>query len=306
VKFVRAHINFEKSSRSVKLWVPENTPRYLAWAKRAIRIGLVLFLLQAGIYYAHEYLTGAAMEQRRILFQEFTKLNSRLDQFDAKIANSFQDEDLLHLKFGLKSPDQDTREMGTGGSVDADSAMVWAMNPSRALSAEITERNGQLRAKIERSQNSYTALKGYIEQQYLHWQRIPTVAPASGRYSSPFGIRTHPVTGEVGKMHFGIDISNSRWTPIYATASGRVSLVKYSDYFGNYVVVDHGNGFETKYGHMEKPIVKEGQLVNRYQVLGYMGRTGRTTGIHIHYEVWQHNDAVNPVYYILPHDYAVE
>jgi len=306
LKFVRAHINFEKSSRSINLLVPENTPRYLAWAKRAVRFGLFLFLVQAGIYYAHAYLMDAALEQRRLLYDQLNKLDKRLTQFDQKIETSFQEEDLMHMKFGLRTPSRDSRNMGVGGSVSPDTAMVWALNPARALSASITERMGQLNAKIERSQNSYASLKAYMEQQYGNWEHMPSVSPASGGYSSPFGIRTHPVTGEVGKMHFGVDVSNSRWTPIYASASGVVTLVKYSEYFGNYVVVNHGNGYETKYGHMEKTIVKDGQMIDRYQVIGYMGRTGRTTGIHLHYEVWFHDDAVNPIYYIMPHDYAVE
>jgi len=303
---VRAHINFERSSRSFNLLVPEGTPKYLAWAKRIIRFGLFLFLLQAGIHYAHEYLVDSALEQRRLLYSELKKLDKRIDHVEKSIEVSFQDEDLLHMKFGLRSPSRDVRQMGIGGDTPPDSSLVWALNPSRALGASLYERMGQLHGRIERSRQSYGALKSYMEQQHNNWQRLPTVSPASGFYSSPFGLRTHPVTGEIGKMHFGIDISNSRWTPIYASASGVIELVKYNDYFGNYVVINHGNGFQTKYGHMEKSIVKEGQLVNRYQVIGYMGRTGRTTGLHLHYEVWQNNDAINPIYYILPHDYAVE
>lgn len=306
MKLVRAHINFEKSSRSLHLKVPERTPLYLAWAKRAIRFGLFLFLLQAGIHYAHEYLTDSALEQRRLLYAELKKLDHRLDDFDSSIEVAFQDEDLLHMKYGLKAPSRDTREMGMGGPVDPDSSLLWALSPARALGAEVNSHMEQLRGKLDRSQNSYQTLKAHIEQQYNNWRHIPSVSPTSGQFSSPFGLRTHPVTGEVGKMHYGVDISNARWTPIYAAAAGVVTLAKYNDYFGNYIVVDHGNGIETKYGHLEKAVVKEGQLIDRYQVLGYMGRTGRTTGIHLHYEVWMNENATNPLYYILPHEYAVE
>ena len=107
-------------------------------------------------------------------------------------------------------------------------------------------------------------------------------------------------------MHLGIDISNIRWSPIYATADGVVEMVRNSEYFGNYVVVNHNNGFVSKYGHMEKPIVKPGQFVKRYQILGYMGRTGRTTGIHVHYEVHYNDTPQNPIQYILPAEFSVE
>lgn len=306
MKFVRAHINFEKSSRSISLLVPENTPRYIAWAKRAIRFGLFLFLMQAGIHYAHEYLLDSALEQRRLLQKDVTKLQNRLQTFNGQIDRTFAEEELIHRKFGLTPPDQDIREMGVGGPVDPESALVQAATPAKAMSAQLLEQVGQFGSKIDRSQSTYHALKTYIEKQYLDWSRMPSIAPASGRFTSPFGIRVHPVTGEVGKMHYGIDVSNQRWTPIYASANGVIELVKNSEYFGNYVVINHGNGLQTKYGHMEKYVVKQGQLVERYQVIGYMGRTGRTTGVHLHYEVWVNDNAVNPIHYVLPNDYAVE
>lgn len=303
---MRAHINLENSSRSIHLLVPEKTPLFLGWLKKIIRLGLALFLLQASIYYTHEYLFDAAMEQRHLLYNELSRVENRLDQFNQQLESSYQHEGLYHMKFGLAPPNNNLRTMGIGGSVSPDSLLLRITNPAKELSIATREHIEQLTYKMDRSQNSYLALKSYMEQKYQNWEHIPSISPTSGRFSSPFGIRTHPVTGEVGKMHYGIDISNSQWTPIYAAASGVVELVKFSDFFGNYVAVNHGNGYVTKYGHMVKFIVKEGQLVQRYQVLGYMGRTGRTTGIHLHYEVWHNDNAVNPYYYIMPHDYSVE
>ena len=119
-------------------------------------------------------------------------------------------------------------------------------------------------------------------------------------------MRTHPVTGELDKMHMGIDISNVRWTPIYATADGEVEGVRKSEYFGNYVTLKHGDTYLTKYGHMELPVVVDGQQVKRYQLLGYMGNTGRVTGIHVHYEVHKNGVPQDPLKYILPSEYSVE
>jgi murein DD-endopeptidase MepM/ murein hydrolase activator NlpD len=114
------------------------------------------------------------------------------------------------------------------------------------------------------------------------------------------------VTGEVGKMHYGIDITAPKWTPIRAAANGRVDKVAGSGSMGRHVIIDHGNGIVTKYAHMEMPFAKEGQIVTRFDVIGYVGSTGLTTGNHLHYEVWVNNVAVNPIYYVLPDDYSVE
>ena len=107
-------------------------------------------------------------------------------------------------------------------------------------------------------------------------------------------------------MHQGVDLSNDRWTPIYATADGIVELAQFSSSFGNYVAINHGNGLKTRYGHMQMFIVKPGQFIRRYQTIGYMGSTGRSTGPHLHYEVWVGDHPVNPVAYILPGDYSVD
>ena len=114
------------------------------------------------------------------------------------------------------------------------------------------------------------------------------------------------MTGEVGKMHQGIDISNDRWTPIYAPADGVVEISQLSSSFGNFVVLNHGNGLKTRYGHMQMSAVTPGEFVHRYQILGYMGNTGRSVGPHLHYEVWKNGVPVNPLPYILPNDYEVD
>lgn len=138
------------------------------------------------------------------------------------------------------------------------------------------------------------------------WRYVPSISPTSGRYASAFGPRIHPVTGEVGKMHQGVDIANDRWTPIYASADGVVEVAQFSSTFGNFVTLNHGNGISTRYGHMQMYLVQPGQFVHRYQIIGYMGNTGRSVGPHLHYEVWVHNSPVNPLAYMLPGDHSVD
>jgi len=306
VKFVRLHIHLESSSRALRLRIPEGSFRALQWGKRIVQLGLVLLILQVGTIFTYDYLIKSATRQQAKLFHQLKGVESQLHSLETDVRTSFRQEDLVHMKFGVVPPPKEERELGFGGTIPEDSAFLYRVHPVRGLQASILGQISQIDNQIDRSKTSFATISEYMEQQFNQLRHLPSISPAGGRFSSGFGLRTHPVTGEREKMHSGIDISNNRWTPIYATADGVVSLVKYQDFFGNYVVLNHGNGFQTKYGHMEKPIVKEGQYVKRYSVIGYMGRTGRTTGIHVHYEVWRGESAVNPVGYVLSPDYTVE
>src|ERR1019366_9062788 len=94
------------------------------------------------------------------------------------------------------------------------------------------------------------------------------------------------------------DIANNPDTLIYATADGTVRFSGWSHGYGNMIVIDHGYGVSTLYGHTSKSLVETGQRVQRGQVIAYMGTTGRSTGAHLHYEVWQHGKPVNPMVYL--------
>ena len=127
----------------------------------------------------------------------------------------------------------------------------------------------------------------------------PTLWPVIGPITSGFGQREDPVlgTGE-GEFHKGIDISAPLGTPIRATADGVVLSAGLSNGYGREVVLDHGHGLKTLYGHMSGFNVLAGETVFRGQIIGYVGHSGRTTGNHVHYEVKIHDTSVNPHKYL--------
>ena len=118
--------------------------------------------------------------------------------------------------------------------------------------------------------------------------------------TSPFGPRTHPITGEVNKMHNGVDLSggNINGKPIYATRSGVVSYAGWWGSGGWTVKIDHTDGFMSIYMHMTNYVVKAGDYVTAGQVIGYVGSTGGSTGPHLHFEIRYNNTPVNPMKYI--------
>ena len=122
--------------------------------------------------------------------------------------------------------------------------------------------------------------------------------PCSWRkLTSPYGYRIHPTTGQY-KFHNGVDLANDQGTPIYAARSGRVTVATYGGTYGNYVTINHGDGYSSLYAHMTRYVVHKGDTVKRGQLIGYMGSTGRSTGPHLHFSILYNGSSVNPMNYI--------
>jgi len=117
------------------------------------------------------------------------------------------------------------------------------------------------------------------------------------KLTSPYGYRTHPTTGQ-WKFHNGVDLANDRGTPIYAVRSGKVTVATYGSTYGNYVTINHGDGFSSLYAHMTHSVVSKGDYVEKGQLIGYMGSTGRSTGPHLHFSIFYNGSTVNPMNYI--------
>ncbi len=128
---------------------------------------------------------------------------------------------------------------------------------------------------------------------------VPTLWPVLGPITSPFGAREDPILGNgEGEFHKGVDISAAYGSPIRATADGTVEFAEMGSGYGKEVIIDHGGGVKTIYGHMSNFHCSAGDHVVAGQVIGYVGMTGRTTGAHVHYEVRLRDVAVNPHKYL--------
>lgn len=128
--------------------------------------------------------------------------------------------------------------------------------------------------------------------------------PVQGRVTSPFGMRTHPVTG-VYKLHTGTDFAAATGTPIGAASGGVVRSAGYQNGNGNTVVIDHGNGISTVYGHASELLVKSGQRVEAGQEIAEAGSTGYATGPHLHLEVRKDDTPMNPLPWLREHGVKV-
>lgn len=119
------------------------------------------------------------------------------------------------------------------------------------------------------------------------------VRPVEGRFSSEFGMRVHPVTGQ-HKMHSGVDFAAPTGTPIQAAAGGTVTFAGVQSGYGNIVIVEHPDGSETRYAHASRIDVKVGQRVAQGELIAAVGATGMATGPHLHFEIRRNGEAVDP------------
>jgi murein DD-endopeptidase MepM/ murein hydrolase activator NlpD len=179
-----------------------------------------------------------------------------------------------------------------GTSVEGASAMLTPHVVAASASPEHTF--GILRTVLTSLERHLNFVRVKVEEREALMNATPSIWPIHGWLSAGYGMRRDPFTG--GRdFHPGLDISADKGTPIFATAAGRVELAARTGDYGNLVVVDHGYGLVTRYGHLSKFAVWPGRKVKRGDVLGYVGSTGRATGPHLHYEVLSDGKLINPL-----------
>jgi murein DD-endopeptidase MepM/ murein hydrolase activator NlpD len=169
------------------------------------------------------------------------------------------------------------------------------------LTHSIIQSMNNLAARISAQSASYTELGGLMKNKEIILACTPAIQPVSNsdlkRIASGFGYRIDPIY-KTTKMHPGIDFTAPQGTPIYATADGVVKMAGFSDGgYGNHVIINHGYGYETLYGHMVRVKARAGQKVKRGEIIGYVGSTGKSTGPHCHYEVHKNGQKIDPIYF---------
>ena len=156
-------------------------------------------------------------------------------------------------------------------------------------------------ASVNQQEELESLLKSLEDQQNL-LASTPAIRPVSRNVTSwitsRFGYRKSPFTGR-RELHKGYDIASRQGTPILATADGVVTFAGKKGLYGKFIVIDHGHGMITRYGHCQKLLKKRGDKVKRWDTIALMGSTGRSTGPHVHYEVHLNGIPVNPVKYIV-------
>lgn len=262
--------------------------------------GLFLLLLAAvgaGIHYSK--LINHS-EANRLLRDENTQLRAQLRLVQEKVAHIGETLDRVE-RFDQKlrtltSLSDSTRGLAIG-PLDAPSRKEGE-SVEVALDGELHEKLDALEDEAARSERSLADLERYFEDQKSLLASTPAIWPARGWVTSDFGGRLDPYTAK-RRMHQGMDIANRHGYPIKATADGVVVFAGTEGGYGKVLVLDHGFGVKTRYGHLSSMHAKVGEKVKRGQIIAAMGNTGRSTGPHLHYEVRVNGIPENPRKFIL-------
>lgn len=182
------------------------------------------------------------------------------------------------------------RSRATGGGV-----LPSAQATKLAADADTTASTfGLLKNLLGALEGRLASVKTKVENQQALARATPSIWPLAGWLSSGFGSRKDPFNGSPD-FHSGLDIAANRGTPVRATADGTVDSVGYNGDYGNAVLVSHGFGISTRFGHLSRFAVHPGQEIRRGEIIGYVGATGRATSAHLHYEILLNGQAINPL-----------
>lgn len=217
-------------------------------------------------------------------------LAAKEDLAQGKAALSVAREQLETAQEELEKSRAEADEMLTELAADREKlreAELQAEAEVAALSDQIAQKEQELTEAKKKEQPQPTE-KGFL---------FPVATSGFACVTDPYGYRTNPITGNY-QLHNGIDLAANRGTPIYAAKTGTVSTAASGYGWGNYVVINHGDGYSTLYAHQDYYIVSEGETVTQGQVIGYVGSTGNSTGPHLHFTVYYNGGTVNPAGYI--------
>lgn len=245
-----------------------------------------------------------------MLNSQLKQVNSRMDQVTT-VLEDLQDRDnkIYRVIFEAEPVSDAIREGGFGGS-DRYRDLMGYDNSKIAIST--AQKMDNLVRKVYIQSKSFDEVVKLAKSKELMLASIPAIQPIANKdlkkMASGFGYRTHPIY-KITRLHTGMDFTANVGTEIYATGNGVVTTADAeSRGYGNHVVINHGYGYETLYGHMSSFNVKPGQKVKRGDVIGYVGNTGTSSGPHLHYEVIKNGEKIDPVnfYYsdLSPVEYA--
>ncbi len=274
---------------------------------RALIILPISLLVALGYYMV--YTEGLKLKTPRTvrLEREFENARSSLELLSKQMAQSekrlenlqLRDNNIYRNIFGMEQIPTEVRDAGFGGS-NRYPYLEYARNSSLLMTTALNFDKIMKKAYIQ--SKSFDDVERVAGQVGEVAKCIPSILPIpedtrNFRWSGGFGYRKDPVYGDI-RMHDGIDLTGAPNSPVYATGDGKVEAIRYEyNGYGRYILIDHGFGYKTRYAHLNKTTIYEGQLVKRGEQIGLLGATGKSTGPHVHYEVIYMGRPVNPYNY---------
>ena len=228
---------------------------------------------------------------------QFELLNKKMEQIEEVLSNiAERDNNIYRIYFEANPIPEEQRRAGFGG-VNRYKELEGFNNSEMVIAT--TKRLDIIKKQMAIQSKSLDEITKLAEEKEKLLVAIPAIQPINNenltRMASGYGWRSDPFT-KARKMHWGMDFSAPKGTPIYASGDGKVTRAdNNSSGYGKHVRVEHGYGYMSLYGHMSQYNVKVGQKVKRGDIIGFVGSTGRSEGPHVHYEVWKDDERINPI-----------
>ena len=237
-------------------------------------------------------------KNNQFLKNQLSEMGSKIELINEQLAIIEKKDDDIRMIMGVPELGDDVRDVGIGGTNFEYKFADQVVNPDVADDLNVQMMLiDKLEREVKLELQSFADIKNTYDAKEDSIKHMPALHPVlDGRITSDFGMRLHPIFKRYRK-HPGIDFSAKPGAPIYATADGIVKLAKFNGGYGNCVIVDHLYGFESRYGHMQKILVRRGQRIKRGDKIGLVGKTGIATAPHLHFEVHYKGKEVNPEQY---------
>lgn len=284
-------LQYERS----KLSIGQKIFRVLGFLSSVLFFAFLILLFAYGFFQSpEERKLSMELKQMEISYNQLTKRMKFIDKVLIDLEN--RDNRIYRVIFEADPIDASVRKMGDGGSEENDEYQNFSTSNLISSSKKSLE---NIEKQIYVQSKSFDELAVLIKKKSQLLAAIPSIQPISNkdltRIASGFGYRIDPVYKTI-KFHAGLDFTCPTGTPIYATGDGVVEESKFnSGGYGNNIIVNHGYGYKTHYCHCSKLLVSEGEKVIRGQVIGLVGSTGKSTGPHLHYEVYKGTEKIDPI-----------
>jgi murein DD-endopeptidase MepM/ murein hydrolase activator NlpD len=280
------------SPRLHKLKLPVRTLYVLAG------IGVLSFFVAVGLGFSYAKMAFRAADYDQLQNEniDLKVQKKNLEVVTKKLGDKLTNLESISAKIQTLIETDNTKRTkatgpGVGGSV-VDYSTAELLN-----SANLKEKIDLLKGKTAEVESQLSLLEQVALQRASRLQFTPNIWPLKGSITSHYGSRSDPFNSEA-EMHLGLDISALYNAQIHAPADGVVLYANRKAAYGNLLIIDHGNGVTTRYGHLSRWLVRPGQKVKRGEVVALVGMSGRTTGPHLHYEVRRNDRPVNPRTYL--------
>jgi murein DD-endopeptidase MepM/ murein hydrolase activator NlpD len=287
------------NSKSRHLRIPRKTVKITSYLLGFAFLSLTFFLCDYVQVKKRGYELNQLRKETQAQKSQIHFFSSRIETIEKQLSKLKDFDKRIRIIANLEKGQEPSAFMGMGGPSPSDIRdKMRSEKDEQALARQMKADVERLQSETLAQELSLSELAKQLEVKKDVLAHTPSIWPVTGWVTSAFGFRTNPFTG-LTQMHEGLDISNRTGTSIIAPADGIVSDIGADNAYGKILIISHGFGITSRYGHLSKVNVKVGQRVSRGDKIAEVGMTGKTTGPHLHYEVRMSGIPVNPARYIL-------